>query len=256
MSLFRWKKGEHEAWYKKINRFNKKIKEAIKSGYKYDLPEAKDYKTELNRILSDKDYTREHFNKEMKFIDNFLNKNALDLKKGQRGARIPVWEFKDIKNRVLPQINKKRMEQKKRLQEEEATDRGKKIGYKAKEVEELATNRIREKSFNWKYMSNKDFEKFKETLWEFNQSIEESDKQMYRNYKKAIYHELDTKDAWELRKLVNSVPVEYAIKKIYNDLNLGFNFVYSKVDYDNRYRALKGAWKQIVKDYEQSLRSD
>jgi hypothetical protein len=29
MSLFRWKKGEHENWIKKINKFNRKVQVII-----------------------------------------------------------------------------------------------------------------------------------------------------------------------------------------------------------------------------------
>lgn len=255
MKLFSWRRGEHEEFYNKINRFNRKISQAKKNGFKYDLPEKLSYKEQLNKILKTKDYTRNEFNNLIKFIDNFLNKNALDLKKGERGAKIPLWEIKDIKTKVKS-INKVRNEQKKMLQDEQATDRGKNLGVKVKEIPDLATNKIADKTFNWKRMSMADFEKFKETLWEFGQSIEDKNNQMYENYYAAIDNEMDSKDAKSLKKLIDKLPQEVVIKKIYTDLNLGFKFVYSKADYDQRYTALKRAWTKIGKDYKKSLRSD
>lgn len=248
MSLFRWHKGEHDSFYNKIQRFNNKIKKAIKEGYSNTLPKQLNYKEELNKILSNKNYTRGEFNNKISSIDNFLNSNALDIKKGTRGAKIPMWEFKEVKKQVK-EINKKRMIQKHKLEEEEATDRGKKIGYKVKDIPDLATNKIREKNFNWRRMATKDFEMFKETLWEFDQSIEEMDKQMERNYRLAIAREFDLKDAKTLMRIVDRLPQSLIIKKIYNDLNLGFKFVYSKADYDERMKALRQAWLQIEKEY-------
>lgn len=249
MKEFRWHRGEHEEFYKKINRFNAKIKRAKERGYEYDLPSQLSYKEELNKILKTKGYTREQFNKQIKYIDTFLSKDALDIKKGNRGAKIPVWEFKHIKNEVLPQINKTRMEQKKKLQQEEATDRGKKLGVKVQDMPDLATNRIREKKFNWKGMSTPDFEKFKESLGEYNRTLEQWDKQMQENYLKAIEHEMDSKDAETLLKIIKKLPQQEVIKNIYNDVNLGFTFVYSRADYDQRFNALHQAWKRISKEY-------
>lgn len=255
MSLFKWHKGEHNEWFNKIKRFNEKIKRSLNKDYKHDLPNTINYKTELNKILSDKNYTREEFNRQMKFIDNFLSKNALDIKKGTRGAKIPIWEFKEVKAKTR-EINKKRMIQKHRLEEEEATDRGVGMGIKVKDKPDLATNKIREKSFNWKRMSTTDFEKFKETLWEFDESIENMEKQMYDNYLKAIENEMGVGsiESKVLHELVKDLPMEVVIKKIYNDLNLGFKFVYSKSDFDIRFKTLRKAWVKINKDYQKNMK--
>lgn len=248
---FTWRRGEHESFFNKIKKFNSKIGRAIKNGYNFNLPDKINYKKELNKILKEKYYSRREFNNTMKKIDIFLEKDSLDINKSNKGAKIPNWELNQINKVILPEINRKRMIQKKKFQEDTATDRGKpmKGKPKVKDVPDLSTNKIKKMKFNWKNKSMNDFEKFKETLWEYDESLQRQDKQMYKNYKKAIYHEMNTKDAWELRNLVNQVPVDFAIRKIYNDLNLGFGFVYSKAEYDNRLEALKQGWTNIIKDY-------
>lgn len=251
MSKFRWHKGEHDSFYNKIKSFNRKIDKARQEGYSNNLPDKLDYKKELNNILSNKDYSRGEFNSKINYIENFMNKNALDIKKGTRGAKIPIWEFKDVKKQVK-EINRKRMIQKHKLEEEEATDRGKKIGYKVKEIPDLATNKIREKNFNWKRMASSDFEMFKKTLWEFNEKIEDMDKQMERNYRLAVTREFDLRDAKTLIRVLDRLPQELIIRKIYNDLNLGFKFTYSKADYDEKVKALNQGWLEIEKEYKQN----
>ena len=105
MSLFRWRKGEHENWIKKINRFNRKIDKAAKEGYTGELPKKISYKESLLTVLK-QGFTRREFNNQLKTIDIFLEKDSLDTIKNNHGAVAPKWQLDTIKKVILPDINR------------------------------------------------------------------------------------------------------------------------------------------------------
>jgi hypothetical protein len=246
MSLFRWKKGEHENWIKKINRFNRKVEQAKKSGYSAELPDKISYTQTLKSILSNKDYTRREFNNQMKMIDIFLEKDSLEVVKSKRGANAPKWQLEQIKKVILPDINKTHFEVKKIGEE--------KSGFKEKA--DLNPNETRKRKLNFENKSQKDFEMFVQTFSDYNNPTETIIKRTKEGYYKAVENEMGGENnphALAIKGLLDQLPDDVIMANAIYNPNTEFRFVYSKDDEIIRYKKIKNAWTKIYKDYMKSL---
>ena len=241
MTLFSWKKGEHENWFSKINRFNRKVEQAKKNGYTGELPEKISYAKTLKSILSNKEYTRREFNNQMKMIDIFLEKDSLEVVKSKRGAKAPKWQIDQIKKVILPDINKSNKELKKIGVE--------KSGFKEKS--KLNPNETRKRKLNFENKSQNDFDMFIKTFNDFNKPTELKMSQTKEGYLKAIKNELgkSTPQSLALQGIVDQLPPDIVFANATYNPNTEFRFVYSKDEADVRYKKLRNTWRKILKMY-------
>lgn len=239
--VFKWRKGEHEEFYKKINAYNRKISKAKKEGYNNALPDRLNYKEELNKILSNKEYSRREFNNTVNLIDIFLEKDSLEINKSKRGAIAPNWQIKQIKKVILPEINKSNQELKKIGEE--------KSGFKEKT--RLNPNATRKRKLNFENKSMNDFEMFIKTFNDFNKPNSEKMKNTKEGYIKAIENELgkNTIESLSLKGILEQLPNDVIFANAIYNPNTEFRFVYSRDEAEIRYKKIKNSWSGILKDY-------
>lgn len=248
---FRWRKGEHENWIKKINRYNRKIDKAKKEGYENTLPEKISYKDSLKKILSSKEYSRREFNNQMKMIDIFLEKDSLTLEKSKKGAIAPKWQLEQISKVILPDINKTNQQYKKMA--EKITG--------IKEKDKLNDNATRKRKLNFDYKSKNDFEMFVQTFNEFNKSIESRTQKTKEGYLKALANEIGGANSEDkmadynkvgylaLTGILETLPDDVIAANALYNRKVQFDFVYSCDDMKNRFKNIREEWINIAKDY-------
>jgi hypothetical protein len=241
--MFKWGKGEHEEWYRKIKAFNRKIDKAKKEGYAGELPLKINYRERLNNILNEKEYSRTEFNNQKKAIDIFLEKDSLEIVKSKRGAIAPKWELDTINKVILKDINKNNLEFKKQAE--------KIVGKKEKTKLNDNETRIRKLKFDNK--SKNDFEMFIETFNDFNKDITTKNNEIKAGYLKAIKNEIGGEEninAKALNAIIEKLPVEVVSANAILNERTEFNFIYSKDEYDKRFKILHNEWTKIYKKYQ------
>ena len=202
----------------------------------------KSYKEELNKILSNKNYSRREFNNTIKLMDIFLEKDSLEVIKSKKGAYAPKWELEQIRKVILPDINKSNLEFKKQNENNS----------KFKEKKKLNPNETRKRKLNFDYKSQSDWDMFVKTFSDFNRSLEVKTENTKNGYYKALENELG-KDgelgALAIKGILDQLPDEIISANALYNPNAQFRFVYSKDDYKIRFKNIKNEWTRILKDY-------
>lgn len=242
----RWRKKDTLELQRLVRNYNAKITRLAKKGYDAELlPDRLKFKD-----LKKKIETRQDFNTEVKVMRVFTARYSENVNKMERGALIPTFALKQAQIKI-DTINRKRREQRKKIENMQVTDRNKKLGVKVKEYVDGGLEQMQDRNFNPKNMSKKDFAIFQKTLWEYNKTIEEKNS----NYRDNLYKSFETvfKDTLgddyvkDLYKILDNISTEDIIYKYYTDLNMNIQFSYDEVDLEMRYNIIRDSWEEYAK---------
>lgn len=222
----------------KINRLNKK---GLDANY---IPSKLKLKNERELI---KNGERIDFNERIKYYESFLKRGSEKLVKSNRGLVLPKYEIDQV-NIMLKKINRNRRKRKKAYENEPLTDRNKKINQANKEMlKNLSVNELKDKKFNFKNKSKKDYEKFKNSLSEYYQTQEERNKLYRENYYKAINTVFNIDQSEKIIKVLDELSTDTIVDKYYNDINMDIDFVYEPSELSLIYKDTLNAWKKELK---------
>lgn len=241
----RWRKKDTENLQRLVRNYNAKITRLAKKGYDTELlPDKLKFKDLKKRIE-----TRQDFNTEVNVMKVFTARYSENVNKMERGALIPTFAMKQA-NIKIEAINRKRREQRKKIENMQVTDRNKKLGVKVKEYVDQGLEQMQDRHFNPKNMSKKDFAIFQKTLWEYNKTIQEKNSNyrdnLYKSFETVFKDTLGDEYVKELYDILDTLSTEDIINKYYTDINMNIQFSYNETDLEMRFDVIKDSWKEYA----------
>lgn len=242
MGEIRWREKDKQLLKKKVRNYNSKINRLIKKNYDIELiPEKMNYK-ELTKNIKN----RSQFNDTIKIVNAMTKRGSEEKVKSNRGLTLPRFTINKIKTEVRA-INRARQKTKKKYENLQPTDRGQKLDEGMKEYRDMNVNKIRDKKFNFKNMSRKDFDFFKKTMGEYNIDTSKKDNQYRQNYYKSLRNNLTDEQYKKIVNVLNNLPTDVLVEKFYTDLNVNIGFNYDEFQQETKYKEIIKAWKRISK---------
>lgn len=89
--LINWRKKDYNKLRSAVSRFNNKVKRLEKSGASFVIPDTVSYRDLKSDIT-----TRQEFNRMIKSLNSFSNKNATDIVRLDSGIEVTRWEKTEL----------------------------------------------------------------------------------------------------------------------------------------------------------------
>lgn len=249
-SRIRWTKNDEKELARLVKNYNAKISRIIKKdpNMKEFLPDRvkkKNIKEGIN--------TRSDLKKQMHSLERFLRRGAEEVIynnfEGEDRIGITKYEKREIEIQVAT-INRLKSLRRKEIEEMETTSRGKKVGYKNKEMGRMENlQMLQPKVFNFKTKKKKDFIHFKKGLEDVDVYINMKDLILRENYIDALYEHLgENPYVNEIADKINSMPIDKFIGTYYSEKEAIIEFIYDPLQASAKIETLyNDVWK-ISKD--------
>lgn len=244
-SRIRWTESDEKELARLIRNYNAKINRVIKKD-----PQMKEYlptrvkKNELKAKIE----TRSDLKKEMNSLKRFLKRGSEELVfnkyEGSERLGITKYEKREIEIQVAT-INRLKSIRRKEIEEMDVTTRGKKVGYKNKEVERMERLQLLQpKVFNFKNKKKSDYKHFKKGLENDVDYITMKDLILRDNYIDSLYEHLgNNKYVDEIAKKVESMQLDSFIGKYYSDKEAVIEFIYDPIQAKTKLEELYKVWE-------------
>lgn len=235
----RWRKKDEEILKKKVNNYNAKINRLKKKNYDGLIPDKINYNQLKDRIVE-----RADFNAELKVINMFTSRGSEKIvSKNERNVGLSRFHQEMIDYK-LKELNVERKKLKKELTQFPDTDRGKLI--QGERTVKYATEQVKEREFNFKYMNSKTFESYVESLDDWRKTKRESYNKLRVYLDTAYSNNLTEEQYAKLKPLMNQLSTQEIIVNIYKDSVLTIKFVYEKGDQENQFNGILEGWQQVI----------
>jgi hypothetical protein len=247
-SNIKWRKSDEERARKAVAKYNAKITRVNKKNpdiaeFQPERINAKDLYAEL------KSGNRQDYNRKIKELERYSRKGAEQLVSNPNGVTVTKYEYKEMQY-ATNAINNRRRSERKKVESEQATTRGKPIGLTRGEMGDTRTNELRDKHFNFnKIRSKKELQMYKQSLEKQNNSAYVNGKnELYKqNYLQALFNSnLPNKEY--LIQLVSSIPAKTVVDTYYTEEQAQINFVYDEAEAAAVGDIIAEIWERVAGD--------
>lgn len=241
----RWRKKDEILLRKKIRNYNAKIDRLRKNNNFQNnlLPEKLKYKDVKNNINERRD-----FKTQLSLINALTKRGSEKIYKSTRGLQVPQFEIKQNKIKER-EINRKRDIQIKRYKEMGITDRNKSLGFDTEDTAMHLNDLIRHKKYNYKNKSKNEYEAYKNSLKEYNITIE----QLNERYRENLYKSIESGQSGytpeqieKLKSLLDKIDTQTIVDKYYTDINMNITFNYELSENEGKFETYFDAWVEVL----------
>lgn len=237
----RWRESDVDALQRAINNFNAKLyREAKRNPQHADqLPQRVKKSAVLDRIT-----TRADFNKEIRALERFKNKNATKVLKGKRGVSMTKWEYDETKRRQREDNKRKEIDRQK-IAEKDVKIAGKSTGTKRAEMGHIKDVALKPTNPDPLNMTKQEFSRYWNALEYRLGSAYKNERltTMRENYLKGL-HQGGFLDAYpDLEELITTLDLEKFLEIAETDETATFLFYKDPIEWQKRADAIYSSWK-------------
>jgi hypothetical protein len=175
------------------------------------------------------------------------NPFAENVRVSKQGIKVSNWEYNETVNKVRA-INTIKRNERERVLQIEATDRGKPLGLTRAEMGSQRINELKPKKFNFdKIRPGKEWEKFKQTLEKMvmPKYTEQQMAQYKYNYIQAMLNVFGN-DALDLFDTIVHLDPEVFIRTYYQEEQASIDFIYDPVEQTAKLEILTEIWENAA----------
>lgn len=242
-SKIRWRQSDRDLIEKTVRNFNAKLYRLEKNHpeLKEFLPTKLSKKEVINSIE-----TRADFNRVVHSFQRFSKRGSENPVKSSRGAKSTQWEVDEFKHKQRIE-NARRTRERKKLEAQNVTSRGKDTGVKRAEMGSIKENSLKPSNKNFKNLSQKEWELAKRNIDnQLNASYRDEQKaKMKENYIKGL---IEGGFNQEIIDIVENTDIDTFVQTVTNDTEASFDFIYDPIEHKLKAEVLKETWEKANKD--------